>query len=550
LPQATSRATEQAKEAADAREATLRMRRAFSNDRAEAPRQPAGAVLRFVRIDLAQRACASSARPRCYHGRFEGMSSREPTDAPTRATTLVREDGSPRRRLLAFWKHGSATFELPESGAVTVGRGSECDVRIDHATVSRKHARFHLGRRVAVEDLGSSNGTVVGGRGIAKGEIAAVEPGVVVEVGSAMLLVQGGDADRAAAPVGGVTPPTGDDDPRPRRARATEPPPGPVSLHPRADVIVEDAAMERLYRLAELVGKSTISVILLGETGAGKEVLAETIHRKSARAKGPFVRLNCAALPDNLLESELFGYERGAFTGAVAPKPGLLEAAHGGTVFLDEVGELPLATQAKLLRVLESGEVSRLGSLKPRPIDVRFLAATNRDIDALVASGAFRQDLYYRLNGICIQVPPLRERKGEIRALARAFLRDACRRAERDEPEITAAAFAKLEAHPWPGNVRELRNVVQRAALLCQGDAIEPDHVMLGTSAGPPREAPPPPSSRSAAASAADDEKQRIIDALDRCGGNQKEAAKVLGISRRTLVYRLDAFGLPRPRKR
>ncbi|HEX8791665.1 MAG TPA: sigma 54-interacting transcriptional regulator [Polyangiaceae bacterium] len=473
----------------------------------------------------------------------------------THATTMARDDAPHRRRLLAFWKHGSATFDLPDSGAITIGRGRECDVRIDHASVSRKHARFHLGRRVAVEDLGSSNGTVVGGRAIPRGEIAAVEPGVVVEVGSAMLLVQGGDAERAIAPVGDITPPTGDDDARSHHARATIPPPptgvaGEAPRHDNKNVVVEDAAMQRLYRLGELVAKSTISVILLGETGVGKEVLAETIHRKSARARGPFVRLNCAALPDNLLESELFGYERGAFTGAVSPKPGLLEAAHGGTVFLDEVGELPLATQAKLLRVLESGEVSRLGSLKPRPIDVRFLSATNRDLDAIVASGAFRQDLYYRLNGISIHVPPLRERKGEIRALSRTFLRDASKKAGRAEPVLSPAAIARLEGHTWPGNVRELRNVIERAVLLCQSDTIGPDHVMLGPTAGPPRDAALPPSSRSAAASAADDEKQRIIDALERCGGNQKEAAKVLGISRRTLVYRLDAYGLPRPRKR
>ncbi|HEY8041517.1 MAG TPA: sigma 54-interacting transcriptional regulator [Polyangiaceae bacterium] len=477
-------------------------------------------------------------------------SPRETSEASTRATTMVRDDAPHRRRLLVFWKHGSATFDLPDAGAVVVGRGRECDVRIDHASVSRKHARFHLGRRVAVEDLGSSNGTVVGGKPIARGEIATIEPGVVVELGSAMLLVQGGDADRAGAPVGESTAPTGDDEPRPpRTTRMTEPPPGPVPVHARADVIVEDAAMQRLYRLAELVAKSTISVILLGETGVGKEVLAETIHRKSPRARGPFVRLNCAALPDNLLESELFGFERGAFTGAVAPKPGLLEAAHGGTVFLDEVGELPLPTQAKLLRVLESGEVSRLGSLKPRPIDVRFLSATNRDLESLVPA-AFRQDLYYRLNGISIHVPPLRERRGEIRALARAFLRDACRKAGRAELSLTPAALARLEAHTWPGNVRELRNVLERAALLCPEEAIDAEHVMLGTTGAPPREMGPPPPSKPLATGSGDDEKQRIVDALEKCGGNQKEAAKVLGISRRTLVYRLDAYGLPRPRKR
>jgi transcriptional regulator with PAS, ATPase and Fis domain len=279
-------------------------------------------------------------------------------------------------------------------------------------------------------------------------------------------------------------------------------------------------------------------------------VLAETIHRKSPRTRGPFVRLNCAALPDNLLESELFGYERGAFTGAVSPKPGLLEAAHGGTVFLDEIAELPLPTQAKLLRVLESGEVTRVGSLKPRPIDVRFLSATNRDLEALVSGGTFRQDLYYRLNGISIQVPPLRERKVEIRALARAFLRDACKKAGRADLSISPAALAKLESHAWPGNVRELRNVIERAAILCTGGALEAEHVLLGTSGSPPRAPAIPAPAASAANDVAASERQRIIDALDKCGGNQKEAAKVLGISRRTLVYRLDSYGLPRPRKR
>jgi transcriptional regulator with PAS, ATPase and Fis domain len=308
--------------------------------------------------------------------------------------------------------------------------------------------------------------------------------------------------------------------------------------------------MQRLHRLVELVAKSTISVILLGETGVGKEVIAETIHRKSARTRGPFVRLNCAALPDNLLESELFGYERGAFTGAVTPKPGLLEAAHGGTVFLDEVGELPLATQAKLLRVLESGEVTRVGSLKPRPIDVRFLSATNRDLDAIVESGAFRRDLYYRLNGISIQIPPLRERRSEIRAFTRAFLREATKKAGRMDITLSPGALAKLEEHSWPGNVRELRNVVERAALLCAGDVIEPEHVLLGTTAGRDGGPAPAPSRPQVAADAGAAERQRIIEALEKCGGNQKEAAKVLGISRRTLVYRLDAYGLPRPRKR
>src|SRR5258706_12646619 len=236
----------------------------------------------------------------------------------------------------------------------------------------------------------------------------------------------------------------------------------PAPPEPRATerrIVVGDGPMDPIHRLAEMVAKSTISVILLGETGVGKEILAEKVHRLSPRSKGPFVRLNCAALPDNLLESELFGYERGAFTGAVTAKPGMLEAAHEGTVFLDEVGELPLPTQARLLRVLESGEVSRLGSLKPRTIDVRFLSATNRDLETLAATNGFRQDLYFRLNGISIQIPPLRQRVAEIAPLAKAFAREASDKAGRSEVTVSREIVAILEKHDWPGNVRELKNV-------------------------------------------------------------------------------------------
>ena len=314
------------------------------------------------------------------------------------------------------------------------------------------------------------------------------------------------------------------------------------------------------------VAASDISVLLLGETGAGKEVMAEAIHSRSPRAGKPLLRLNCAALSETLLESELFGHEKGAFTGADKSKPGLLETADGGTVFLDEIGEMPATLQAKLLRVLEERMVTRVGGLRPKPIDVRFISATHRDLGAESSRGRFRQDLFFRLNGISLVIPPLRERPGEIEALARAFLA-AGRAPGAPEPTLSPAAVAALKAHPWPGNVRELRNVMGRALVLSGGGTIEPEHLNLEhprpSSAPPPGPAPAPeptPAPAPAPAPAANAagplsaaidalEKQRILDALERCAGNQSRAAKMLGISRGTLLSRLDAFGIPRPRK-
>jgi transcriptional regulator with GAF, ATPase, and Fis domain len=232
----------------------------------------------------------------------------------------------------------------------------------------------------------------------------------VVSIGAAVLVVHG-----AYEP---LAPPT------PRRPlpppRANEPP-----------VVIVDDAMRELHRIVDLVAKGDLSVVLLGETGTGKDVLADALHRRSPRSGAAYVRLNCAALPDALLESELFGYERGAFTGAVQAKPGLLEIADGGSLFLDEIGELPLTVQAKLLRVLENGEITRVGGLRARRVNVRIICATNRDLGAQVRSGAFRQDLYFRLNGITLTIPPLRTRRSEIAPLAREFVQEACRHAGR-----------------------------------------------------------------------------------------------------------------------
>ena len=386
--------------------------------------------------------------------------------------------------------------------------------------------------------------------------------------------------------------------------------------HDGGALIVHDPAMQQLYRLAERIADSAISVLVLGETGVGKEVLAETIHRLSGRASKPFLRLNCAALSESLLESELFGHERGAFTGAVATKQGLLESADGGTVFLDEVGEMPIATQVKLLRVLEARQVMRVGAVKSRPIDVRFIAATNRDLEHEVQLGSFREDLFFRLNGIPLLIPPLRDRPGEIEPLAIAMIAQACKRAKREHlTEFTHDAITLLRTYSWPGNIRELRNVIERALLLCGRGPIALEHLpveKMGTTLparfGRPASMPPAPAATTGApgvmaiaprapalpstlsferggapqprldprtmqtgragsgggampstlppapsaglrSGVEQVERDLILRALEQCAGNQTQAAKLLGISRRTLVSRLEQYALPRPRK-
>jgi DNA-binding NtrC family response regulator len=335
----------------------------------------------------------------------------------------------------------------------------------------------------------------------------------------------------------------------------------------------------------ECIAAGTISVLILGETGVGKEVLAERIHRASPRSGRPLIRLNCAALSATLLESELFGHEKGAFTGALTAKQGLIEAAEGGTVFLDEIGELPMAVQVKLLRVLESREILPVGGVKARAVDVRFVSATHVDLEAEIERGGFRADLYYRLNGVTFYVPPLRHRISEIAGLADAFIAQACRGLGRGgPPTLSREALRVLESYHWSGNIRELRNVIERAVLFCAGDAIRPDHLAIDSAGGLPRRpaepARPPRSGkgRAGAAAATDDangptaapvqpeppageamtiqrelemlEKQRILQALETCAGNQSRAAKLLAIPRRTLLKRLDTYRIPRPRKR
>lgn len=501
----------------------------------------------------------------------------------TRSAMTRAADASSGLRLIVFCGGHVSSHPLPRSGELVLGRGDDAGIRIDHVTVSRRHASMLFGDEVRVVDHGSFNGTSIGGKKIAPNLPVPIYLATIVELGDVMLVLQ----VEGAAPVTGSQGMSNAN--RDGRAPSSSP------------------AMQHLHRLVDNVAQSNITVVVRGETGAGKEVIGEEIHRRSPRANGPLVKLNCAALPEQLLEGELFGYERGAFTGATQAKPGLIEAADGGTLFLDEVGELPLATQAKLLRVVESREVMRLGNLRPKTVDVRFVAATHRDLESMVASGAFRQDLYYRLNGVSLVVPPLRERLEEIPRLASEFVARFCKDARRPALPITEQAMAALRAYPWPGNVRELRNVIERAIVFCRGMALAPEHLglpvdrawppmmmappapyamppmnrtafgMPGVPTMPPAPMPsypvssypppaatdsagqPPPSSGSefgtmAFGSSLPDEvealeRERILKVLAQCGGNQTQAAEILGISRRTLLRRLDAYAVPRPRK-
>jgi DNA-binding NtrC family response regulator len=313
---------------------------------------------------------------------------------------------------------------------------------------------------------------------------------------------------------------------------------------PERDLVLLDSRMVRLYEKAAAIAAGNISVLVTGETGTGKELLAEAIHRGSQRAQGTFLRLNCAAIAETLMDSELFGHERGSFTGAERAVPGLLESADGGTVFLDEVGETPPALQAKLLRVIESGEVLRVGARRPTPVDIRFVSATNRELDRSGQGGGLRGDLFYRLSGAVLRVPPLRERRCEIERLAHLFLHRAARMTGRQQPaHISAEALQWMMAYDWPGNIRELRNLIERATLLSRGSEIRLQDLLEEGTPGPvlPLARDPAP---------APNERVRIISALERCGGNQTRAARLLGISRATLLRRIATLGLPRPRKR
>jgi DNA-binding NtrC family response regulator len=548
---------------------------------------------------------------------------------PTEQLPRRTEKPKPGRwRLVVLSETGSSSHALPPTGAVTLGRGDDADIKLDDTSASRRHAILHLGANVRLEDLGSSNGTMVRGQRLDAKQTVDLGAGDSVELGKTLAVLQPDElSDRSRpwtllsharfvetvnagrAPCGVLrlqvvaSPGVAQDvlsealdskdvvasfgpgmfevfapgrdgaqakalaeklstklvaaNARVRVGHAAAPVDGKTAddlivacSRPAAasspGFVVRDDAMAALYRMVDRIAPSNISVLLLGETGSGKEVLASEIHLRSKRNGKPFMRINCAALTQTLLESELFGHVKGAFTGATSDHTGLFEAGNGGSVLLDEIGEIPAEVQAKLLRVLEERRVMPVGATESRPIDVRFIFATNRDLEAEVARGAFRSDLYYRVNGISLVIPPLRERVSEIEPLARTFAVEAAGRDHRPAPDFAPEAVAALRAHPWPGNIRELRNVIDRAVLLAGEGAIGPGALGLGgkepAGGGTPDDSDNLPDAVKLA------KKRKVLEALEKCDQNQTKAAKLLGISRRTLVTLLQEYGMTRPR--
>ena len=454
--------------------------------------------------------------------------------------------------LVVYERQQRRVFHLPEIGSVTIGRAPRCDVRLQDDSVSREHARLHL-PSLEVEDLDSRNGSWViegapdaasgmlfehgadDGARLLPGERRCFGPGVVLKLGEVVSQV------KPSAPAVHTLP-------IPARQDSDEP-------------VLEDRSTVELYGLAERSAQTSLPLLILGETGVGKGVLASWMHRASARRHGPLVRINCGALSEALLEGELFGRQLHGHGAPHGAKSGLLELAHGGSVFLDEIGELPLPLQVKLLHVLETNQVTRVGATTSRNIDVRFIAATSRELARDVQSGAFRKDLYFRINTLCLKIKPLRERRPDILPLARHFLSKLAAGSPDTGPELSPEAATHLQEYDWPGNVRELKNAVERARLLCGAGPLLPDHFPterelvnrmpafadIWTEAEAPTRAgqrPPESSERPI-----DGGHAALLEALNSCSGNQTRAAQLLGISRRTMVNRLNQFNVPRPRK-
>ena len=326
---------------------------------------------------------------------------------------------------------------------------------------------------------------------------------------------------------------------------------------PTADILSHSPVIARLLKKVGQVAKANARVLVLGETGVGKGLLAQTIHHKSARRAHAFIAVNCGALPAGLVESELFGYERGAFTGAVARRSGFFEQAHRGTLFLDEIGDLPLESQRVLLHILEEDRLTRVGGKASIPVDVRIIAATNRDLQRAVREGTFREDLYYRLSVFPVVLPPLRDRREDIPLLAAHFLRQHAQQLQRPVPSLSAEVLAHLQEYAWPGNVRELAHWIQRAVIVCEGERIEWAEVLeVGLALSSSASALPvaqgvegQEEKRPMAAGAA--ERQRMVAALEKTNwmvSGDRGAARLLGMSAQTLRYRMGKYGVERPK--
>jgi DNA-binding NtrC family response regulator len=446
------------------------------------------------------------------------------TDDESGVTTeqIERQPPFGDRVLLVIDGAALQVVPLPGTGTLTIGRASKCDVVIDSGSVSRHHANLAISTEIEIEDAGSSNGTFVDGVRLVPRQPVQLTAGVPFLIGAVTLMVQNRAGTRREAAKSNV--------------------------------------LNALEQSASRIAIGRLAVIVVGEIGVGKERFAERIHEMSPRRTASFIRINCSAISEPVLEAELFGSES-------AGKPGALELADGGTAFLSDVDQLPQALQHKLLRAIEDASVRRVGATRARPIDVRYVASTAKDLASEIDDGRFRRDLYFRLAGATFSIPPLRDRRDEILPLAEEFIAAA------SAPLGRSFAFSDdakqwLTGHDWPGNIRELRNACERAVLLATGTVIERHHLTTidDPSKHPPNQRmrssatiPPPPGIRAPSAAdmpsqvratVAELEKQRILEALDKCAGNQTRAAEMLGISRRTLINRLDEYGIARPRKR
>ena len=322
---------------------------------------------------------------------------------------------------------------------------------------------------------------------------------------------------------------------------------GAPATHGFEGMVGRHPAMVRIYQHITQIGDSTVTVLITGESGTGKELIARAVHRQSGRRAAPFVAVNVAAIPETLVESELFGHERGAFMGAVARKLGRFELAHGGTVFLDEIGSLRLDLQAKLLRALQEREIERLGGSRPVPVDVRVLAATNVNLKDAVRERRFRDDLFYRLNVVPIHVPPLRERRDDIPRLVRHFVRKIARESHRDVRDVSPGALDALTRYGWPGNVRELENVIHRAVVLARGPVIQLQDVPLDVAMPETARVPEDHGVGSLKEACDQFERQYVLRALERVHWNVSRAARLLGVHRNTILAKLASWGIRRP---
>jgi DNA-binding NtrC family response regulator len=426
-----------------------------------------------------------------------------------RAAGEVRA-GPPPARLRV--RAGGRERTIPVTAAgVVVGKEPTCDAPVDDPYVSSRHLRIEAqGAAWAVVDLGSTNGTFISGARVARAELPL---GVPVQLGDAEIVLEPREAQE------------------PPRAEAFE------------GMISRDPAMRQVFELIERVAPSDAAVTILGETGTGKELVARALHARSGRRDGPFIPVNCSAIAESLIESELFGHEKGAFSGAERMRKGAFEEADRGTIFLDEVGELPLDLQPKLLRVLELGEVKRVGASRPITVNVRIVAATHRDLRAQVRAGKFREDLFYRLCVVPVTIPPLRQRRGDIRALADGFL-------ERASPRgvvlrWSTEALARLEGYDWPGNVRQLRNVVQRALLFRgEGLTVAPSAVTFEDTRSTPADTGDDDTMYVRGLTLEQIEREAIRLSLRRHRGKRAAVVKELQIAKSTVMKRIGQWGL------